>query len=71
MNEKKSTWMCPVCDKDADYKTLTIDGYVLYCTVLYCTVRALGSRMEIWMTRTPQILQDSGMDGNKCCRTCK
>ncbi|XP_064424388.1 E3 SUMO-protein ligase PIAS4-A isoform X2 [Latimeria chalumnae] len=26
MNEKKPTWMCPVCDKPATYDQLTIDG---------------------------------------------
>lgn len=29
MNEKKSTWKCPVCDKDALYENLTIDEYFL------------------------------------------
>jgi len=28
MNEKKSTWLCPVCDKPAEYNSLVIDGYV-------------------------------------------
>lgn len=28
MNEKKPTWVCPVCDKPALYKDLMIDGYV-------------------------------------------
>jgi len=28
MNEKKSTWLCPVCDKPAEYDSLIIDGYV-------------------------------------------
>ena len=27
MNEKKSTWMCPVCDKKILYNDLAIDGY--------------------------------------------
>ncbi|XP_041102691.1 E3 SUMO-protein ligase PIAS2-like isoform X2 [Polyodon spathula] len=26
MNEKKSTWICPVCDKKAAYESLRIDG---------------------------------------------
>ena len=26
MNEKKPSWLCPVCDKKAEYKTLFIDG---------------------------------------------
>uniref|UniRef100_H9GRA1 SP-RING-type domain-containing protein n=1 Tax=Anolis carolinensis TaxID=28377 RepID=H9GRA1_ANOCA len=26
MNEKKPTWMCPVCDKPATYDQLMIDG---------------------------------------------
>ena len=26
MNEKKPSWLCPVCDKQAEYKTLFIDG---------------------------------------------
>lgn len=28
MNEKKPTWMCPVCDKPAPYDQLIIDGCV-------------------------------------------
>jgi E3 SUMO-protein ligase PIAS1/E3 SUMO-protein ligase PIAS2 len=27
MNERKPTWMCPVCDKPALYDNLVIDGY--------------------------------------------
>ena len=27
MNEKKPTWMCPVCDSAAKYDDLMIDGY--------------------------------------------
>lgn len=26
MNEKKPTWLCPVCDKPAPYDQLIIDG---------------------------------------------
>lgn len=26
MNEKKPSWICPICDKKAEYKTLFIDG---------------------------------------------
>ena len=26
MNEKKATWMCPVCDKPAPFHKLIIDG---------------------------------------------
>jgi hypothetical protein len=26
MNERKPTWMCPVCDRTAAYDTLVIDG---------------------------------------------
>ncbi len=29
MNEKKPTWVCPVCDKKAPYEHLIIDGSVL------------------------------------------
>ena len=29
MNEKKSTWKCPVCDGAALYDTLMVDGYFL------------------------------------------
>lgn len=29
MNEKKSTWKCPVCDQSALYENLIIDGYFL------------------------------------------
>lgn len=28
MNEKKPTWICPVCDKKAAYESLIIDGLV-------------------------------------------
>ena len=27
MNEKKPTWMCPICDKPAEFYRLIIDGY--------------------------------------------
>jgi len=27
MNENKPTWMCPVCDKPAEFRDLQIDGY--------------------------------------------
>lgn len=27
MNEKKPTWNCPVCDKQAIFENLVIDGY--------------------------------------------
>ncbi len=27
MNEKKPTWICPVCDKKATYESLIIDGW--------------------------------------------
>lgn len=29
MNEKKSSWKCPVCDQPALFEHLTIDGYFL------------------------------------------
>lgn len=29
MNEKKPTWICPVCDKKAAYEGLIIDGLVV------------------------------------------
>ncbi|XP_052281941.1 E3 SUMO-protein ligase PIAS2-like isoform X2 [Dreissena polymorpha] len=32
MNEKKATWMCPVCDKPAPFHKLIIDG--LFCEIL-------------------------------------
>ncbi|KAM8997912.1 E3 SUMO-protein ligase PIAS1 isoform 2-T2 [Ara ararauna] len=36
MNEKKPTWVCPVCDKKAPYEHLIIDG--LFMEILkYCT----------------------------------
>ena len=28
MNEKKPTWICPVCDKPAEFEKLFIDGFV-------------------------------------------
>uniref|UniRef100_A0A669E920 Protein inhibitor of activated STAT, 2 n=1 Tax=Oreochromis niloticus TaxID=8128 RepID=A0A669E920_ORENI len=31
MNEKKPTWLCPVCDKKAAYESLIIDG-IEHCT---------------------------------------
>ncbi|PKU30048.1 hypothetical protein llap_19648 [Limosa lapponica baueri] len=31
MNEKKPTWMCPVCDKPAPYDQLIIDGLYVNC----------------------------------------
>ncbi|KAL7980249.1 hypothetical protein Chor_001517 [Crotalus horridus] len=42
MNEKKPTWVCPVCDKKAPYEHLIIDGkllfYRLFMEILkYCT----------------------------------
>ncbi|XP_030032288.1 E3 SUMO-protein ligase PIAS2 isoform X2 [Manduca sexta] len=27
MNERKPTWLCPVCDRPAPYDTLVVDGY--------------------------------------------
>ena len=27
MNEKKPTWICPVCDSPAKYEDLMVDGY--------------------------------------------
>uniref|UniRef100_A0A8D2QA88 SP-RING-type domain-containing protein n=1 Tax=Zonotrichia albicollis TaxID=44394 RepID=A0A8D2QA88_ZONAL len=36
MNEKKPTWVCPVCDKKAPYEHLIIDG--LFMEILkFCT----------------------------------
>lgn len=38
MNEKKPTWICPVCDKKAAYESLIIDGLVeqrYFCIYLY------------------------------------
>jgi MIZ/SP-RING zinc finger len=29
MNERKPTWICPVCDMPASYDNLVIDGYFL------------------------------------------
>ncbi|GAB1294328.1 E3 SUMO-protein ligase PIAS1 [Apodemus speciosus] len=38
MNEKKPTWVCPVCDKKAPYEHLIIDGWQLFMEILkYCT----------------------------------
>jgi len=31
MNERKPTWMCPVCDKPLLFESLSIDGYVFVC----------------------------------------
>ena len=27
MNERKPTWVCPVCDQDAHFDLLNLDGY--------------------------------------------
>ena len=27
MNERKPTWVCPVCDQDGHFDLLAIDGY--------------------------------------------
>ena len=35
MNEKKATWMCPVCDRNAPFHKLVIDGYVYTETVKF------------------------------------
>ncbi|KAF0288944.1 E3 SUMO-protein ligase PIAS3 [Amphibalanus amphitrite] len=42
MNERKPTWVCPVCDKPALYSSLVIDGY--FAEVLKKTS---GSCMEV------------------------
>ena len=34
MNEKKATWLCPVCDKPAEFDNLVIDGYAIYLMLL-------------------------------------
>lgn len=34
MNEKKPTWVCPVCDKKAPYEHLIIDGWVTLEAIL-------------------------------------
>lgn len=31
MNERKPTWICPVCDKPALYDNLVVDGWLLSC----------------------------------------
>lgn len=43
MNEKKPTWVCPVCDKKAPYEHLIIDGWV---TGTSPTISGAGSRMS-------------------------
>lgn len=43
MNEKKPTWVCPVCDKKAPYEHLIIDGWV---TLTSPTITGAGSRMS-------------------------
>lgn len=54
MNEKKPTWVCPVCDKKAPYEHLIIDGYVnLKCslylgmTIYYLDLLSIRFRMKI------------------------
>lgn len=36
MNEKKPTWICPVCDKKATYESLIIDGLVSVLLMHLC-----------------------------------
>lgn len=36
MNEKKPTWICPVCDKKATYESLIIDGLVSLLLMHLC-----------------------------------
>lgn len=43
MNEKKPTWVCPVCDKKAPYEHLIIDGWVTWTSP---TISGAGSRMS-------------------------
>ncbi|KAJ0067731.1 hypothetical protein NL108_010039 [Boleophthalmus pectinirostris] len=40
MNEKKPSWICPVCDKKATYESLIIDGYraSLLCQNLFLEI---------------------------------
>lgn len=39
MNEKKPTWLCPVCDKPAEFKTLVVDGWVSFKLYAGMTVK--------------------------------
>ncbi|XP_051033228.1 E3 SUMO-protein ligase PIAS4 isoform X3 [Phodopus roborovskii] len=54
MNEKKPTWMCPVCDKPAAYDQLIIDG----------PCRAPDEETEAWRQPAAQLLQLA--DGQLC-----
>ncbi|KAJ8792931.1 hypothetical protein J1605_003899, partial [Eschrichtius robustus] len=46
MNEKKPTWMCPVCDKPAPYDQLIIDGTPSQ------TLPSGNSQLDVWDGRT-------------------
>uniref|UniRef100_A0A8C3JBI1 SP-RING-type domain-containing protein n=1 Tax=Calidris pygmaea TaxID=425635 RepID=A0A8C3JBI1_9CHAR len=39
MNEKKPTWICPVCDKKAAYESLILDGVGVVSCSLCCSVK--------------------------------
>ena len=40
MNEKKPTWLCPVCDRSAPYSTLYIDSMIE--SIIHKTCTAIG-----------------------------
>ena len=48
MNEKKPTWICPVCDKPAPFDKLIIDGYAkqaMHCPTFNNTLTMLYSSL--------------------------
>uniref|UniRef100_A0A673WCL6 Protein inhibitor of activated STAT, 2 n=1 Tax=Salmo trutta TaxID=8032 RepID=A0A673WCL6_SALTR len=49
MNEKKPTWVCPVCDKKAPYESLIIDGLVPLSIIIIIIIP--GSVLSV--TRRP------------------
>lgn len=59
MNEKKPTWICPVCDKKAAYESLIIDGLVeliynfthYFCIYLYLFLILITWFPKMWQKR--------------------
>lgn len=55
MNEKKPTWVCPVCDKKAPYEHLIIDGSVLVSPFTPVIVGHLKSTKTLFCFNVPVI----------------
>lgn len=52
MNEKKPTWICPVCDKKAAYESLIIDGLVHFINNTLYNITIL----PLWWSHTDQLV---------------